>query len=351
MRAAIATADVGDAALGEDPTVNQLEELAAAITGKQAALLVASGTQGNLIALLTHCRSRDAVIVGDRAYTHRFEQGGMAAIGGLYPYTVPNLDDGTMSLDTVGETLQPAIGQMPPVRLLCLESTHNLCYGSPLTAAYTRDAAALAHRHGAAVHLDGARIFNAAKALGVEVRELVQHVDSVTFCLNKGLCAPLGSLLCGTRGFVEKARHVRAMLGGNMHQAGMIAAAGIVALSTMVERLEEDHANARRLAIGIGAMHGYRIDLDRVCTNLIYFDVASGPGAEAIVREARRYGVLLWSSGAQRLRAMTHNDVTTVDIDVALDVLDHVAKGCNRGSQVVSGEVSGPVHPRTAAQS
>ena len=248
MREAMYRAEVGDDVYGEDPTVNRLEAMAAQRMGKEAALFVASGTMGNLVALLTHCGRGDEVILGDRSHSFLFEQGGMAALGGITPWPVPNQPDGTMRLEDIERAIRGDNVHFPRTRLICLENTHNMCNGAPLTAEYTAQVAELAHARGLRVHVDGARIFNAAAALNVGVQELVQEVDSVTFCLSKGLCAPVGSVLCGSADFVAEARRARKVVGGGMRQAGILAAAGIVALEQIADRMGEDHTRARRLA-------------------------------------------------------------------------------------------------------
>lgn len=326
MRKAMAEAEVGDDVFGEDPTVNRLQEMAAAMMGKEAALLVTSGTQGNLVSILAHCGRGDEAIVGDQSHTYLYEQGGMAALGGVHPRVLPNRPDGTIDLDLIEAAIRPENVHFPRSRLLILENTHNRCYGAPLTPEYIRAAAELAHRHGLKVHMDGARIFNAAIALGVDVKELVEPVDSVTFCLSKGLSAPVGSVVCGSREFIEEARRARKVLGGGMRQAGVIAAAGIVALTEMVDRLAEDHANARRLAEGLAQMPAYHVDLQRVYTNIVYFDVVDGRPAEAVVEEAKQRGVLVLAVGPQRIRAVTHYGIEASDIEEALDVFDRIAR-------------------------
>ena len=326
MRKAMMEAEVGDDVFGEDPTVNRLQEMAAAIMGKEEALLVTSGTQGNLVSILAHCARGDEAIVGDLSHTYLYEQGGMAQVGGVHPRVVPNRPDGTLDLDMVEAAIRPDNVHFPRSRLLILENTHNRCYGAPLTPEYIRAAADLAHRHGMKLHIDGARIFNAAIALGVGVKDLVEPADSVTFCLSKGLSAPVGSVVCGTREFIAQARRARKVLGGGMRQAGVIAAAGIVALTEMVDRLAEDHANARRLAEGLAQIPGLEIDLSRVHTNIVYFDVVNGMSAATLAERAKDAGVLVLPTGPQRIRAVTHYGIEAEDIEEALDVLSRVVK-------------------------
>jgi len=325
MREAIYRAEVGDDVFGEDPTVNRLEAMAAERMGKEAALYVASGTMGNLVSLLAHCGRGDEFIVGHLAHTFLYEAGGSAALGGIHPRTVPNQPDGTLDLADIEAAIRPENVHFPRSRLICLENTHNRCGGAVLTPEYTKAVCELAHRHGLAVHLDGARIFNAAVALGVDVKELVEDVDSVQFCLSKGLSAPVGSLICGDEKFIYEARRNRKIVGGGMRQAGIIAAAGIVALEQMVDRLVEDHANARRLAEGLAEIPGLAIDLDRVQTNIVIFELVSErlTPAELQARLDER-GVKLLAIEGRRLRAVTHYGIEAEDIDVALGVIREV---------------------------
>ncbi|MGQ9467904.1 MAG: low-specificity L-threonine aldolase [Anaerolineae bacterium] len=318
MREAMYRAEVGDDVFGEDPTVRRLEEMAAERMGTEAALFVASGTMGNLVALLTHCGRGDEVILGDRSHTFIYEQGGMAALGGITPRPLPNQPDGTLRLEDIRMAIRSENVHFPRTRLVCLENTHNLCDGAPLTAEYTAAVAGLARQHGLRVHLDGARIFNAAAALNCDVRDLVREVDSVMFCLSKGLCAPVGSVLCGSADFIYEARRARKVVGGGMRQAGILAAAGIVALEQMTGRLAEDHARARRLAEGLAQIPG--IQVGPVSTNIFYFwlteDVPLSP--EAFLGRLREQGVLVLGREDGRFRAVTHYWITDEDVEATL---------------------------------
>jgi len=322
MREAIYHAELGDDVFGDDPTVNRFERLAAERVGKEAALLVVSGTMGNLASILTHCGRGAEVILGDRCHTSIYEAGGISALGGIHPRTVPNQPDGTLRLEDIEAAIRPDNVHFPRTRLVCLENTHNRCDGAPLTVPYTAQVVELAHRHGLAVHLDGARIFNAAVALDVDVRELTRGVDSLSFCLSKGLAAPVGSVICGSKDFIAEARRTRKVLGGGMRQAGILAAAGIVALDTMIDRLREDHDNAARLAQGIARIDGLSIDLARVQTNIVYFNVtATGLDAEGLGKSLGARGVRVLSTGPARLRAVTHYGITAADIEQTLFAL------------------------------
>lgn len=318
MREAMYQAEVGDDVYGEDPTVNELETVAAERLGKEAALFVTSGTMGNLVALLTHCGRGDEVILGDRSHTFLFEQGGMASLGGITPHPIPNQKDGTLELEDIEGAVRPDNPHFPVSRLVCLESTHNMCNGTPLSIEYTAQAARIAHSHGLSVHLDGARVFNAAAALDVDVKEIVRHVDSVQFCLSKGLCAPVGSMVCGSADFIVAARRARKVVGGGMRQAGIIAAAGIIALEQMTDRLVEDHRRAKRLAEGLAETPG--IDVAPVSTNILYFELTDGVEKSPAEVEAdlKEQGVLVNSRGGGRFRAVTHYWINDSDIERAI---------------------------------
>jgi threonine aldolase len=326
MRRAMFEAEVGDDVYGEDPTVNRLEAMAAQKLGKEAALFTTSGTQSNITAVLTHTRHGNEVILGSEAHIFWYEVGGAAALAGVILRTVPNDVEGRLNLNDVEQAIRGKNIHYPETTLLCLENTQNRCGGAVLTSEYTREACALAHRYGLKVHLDGARIFNAAVALGVPAEELTRGVDSVGFCISKGLSAPVGSLLCGSRDFVERARKFRKMLGGGMRQAGVLAAAGIVALETMLDRLAEDHANARRLAAGLVRVNGITVVNQLPPTNIIMFDLASDiPVNEFVVRLAAK-GVKVGSRGGNLFRAVTNRMVSAADIDEALSAIETVCK-------------------------
>ena len=318
MREAMAQAVVGDDVFGEDPTVQRLEAMAAELMGKDAALFVASGTMGNLTCLLAHCQRGDEAIVGSEAHVLHYEVGGAAGLGGIQLRPVPNDARGLLDIEAVEATMRGQNIHFPRTALVCLENTHNRCGGGVITPEETAEVVELARRYGAAVHLDGARIFNAAVALGVPAAQLAVEVDSVTFCLSKGLAAPVGSLVCGSGDFVARARKARKMLGGGMRQVGVIAAAGIIALETMIDRLAEDHEHARLLAQGLAQVSGVRIDATSVQTNIVVLNVDDGA---AFQRRLQELGVLTTAFGPSRVRMVTHYGIMRQDIEEALERL------------------------------
>ncbi len=324
MRRAMAEAELGDDVFGEDPTVNRLERLAAERVGKEAAVFVASGTMANLVSLLAHCARGDEAIVGSESHILHYEVAGAAGLGGIQLRPVANDARGMMNPAEIEETIRGENIHFPHTALVCIENTHNRCGGAALTPEDTAAIADVAHRHGVAVHLDGARVFNAAVALSVPAWELTKDVDSVSFCLSKGLSAPVGSLVCGGAEFVAKARKMRKMVGGGMRQAGVIAAGGIVALETMVDRLAEDHENARVLAYGLASIPSLSLDPSRVQTNIVIFDV-EGMSPSAFARQLRERGVLVTAIGHGRLRMNTHYGITRADVEEALERVRAVA--------------------------
>ena len=274
MREAIARAELGDDVYGEDPTVNRLEQTAAALMGKEAGLLVSSGTMGNLIALLTHCGRGTKAIVGTQSHTYCYEAGGASAFGGIMLAPISNRDNGELDLDELKAevfTANDAHFAMPS--LVVLENTHNRCGGSPVKLSHLAEVRELANHRALPMHLDGARIFNAAIALETSAKEIASYPDTVTFCLSKGLACPIGSVLCGSKDFIARAHRIRKLLGGGMRQAGIIAAAGLVALDAMVDRLAEDHQNARALAQGLTLVAGINVRPVAQRTNMVHFDI------------------------------------------------------------------------------
>ena len=326
MRAAMAQAEVGDDVYGEDPTVNRLEAVAAERMGKEAGLFVASGTMANLVAILTHCQRGDEALMGDVGHTFLFEVGGVSALGGVMVHAIPNQPDGTIALDELKASIRPEDIHQPRTKLIVLENTHNRCGGVPLTLEYTRAVGRLAKSEGLALHLDGARIFNAAIALEVAPRELAEPADSVMFCLSKGLCAPVGSVLCGSHEFIGKARKVRKQLGGGMRQAGVLAAAGLVALDRMVDRLEEDHHNALMLARGLADIRGIRLYMDEPRTNMVFVDLEDSvpfTAAEVAGRLWER-GVRVGPVAERGLRLVTHYPIGEAEIATTISEIERL---------------------------
>lgn len=326
MRAAMAQAAVGDDVYGEDPTVNQLQKKAAALVGKEAGLFVPSGTMGNLAAVLAHCGRGDEVILGDRSHTFLFEAGGISALGGVHSHQIPNQPDGTLLLNDLRAAIRSDDPHQPITRLIVLENTHNRCGGVALTVAYTQAAGELAHQQGLRLHLDGARLFNAAAALEVEAAELADPADSVTFCLSKGLSAPVGSVLCGSEDFIARALRVRKMLGGGMRQAGVLAAAGLVALETSIDGLRADHERARQLAQGLARLPTLALDPGTPYTNMVFLSLKETTpwSAAEVADRLAACGVLVGVTGARRFRLVTHRWIDDEGVNRAIEAFSEV---------------------------
>jgi threonine aldolase len=307
MRKAMAEAEVGDDVFGEDPTVDRLEALAAEMLGTEAAVFVSSGTQGNLLALMSHCERGDEYIVGQGAHTYKFEGGGAAVLGSIQPQPLDFEPDGTLNLEKVARAIKPDNIHFARTRLLCLENTQS---GKVLPLTYLEQAAEFVKHHNLSLHLDGARIFNAAVKLNVPVQEISRHFDTISACLSKGLGAPVGSVLCGPKELIKKARRWRKVVGGGMRQAGIIAAAGIIALSRHVERLAEDHANAQLLAEGLSQIEEITFDPTLVQTNMVFISLTKG-STEELAEYLKDRGMLIWPRTPIRL--VTHLDVTAED--------------------------------------
>jgi len=319
MREAMARADVGDDVWGEDPTVQRLEAMAAQRLGKPAGLFVTSGTQGNLISVVTHTHPGQEVIVDFDSHVFNNEVAGAPIIGQVQMRPTKTAR-GFLSPEQVREAIRPANIHVPTTGLVCIENTHNRHGGTCCTPEEIAAVAAVAHEAGVPVHLDGARLFNAAVALKRPAADFTRHTDSVTFCVSKGLSAPVGSVICGSLDFIERARRWRKMLGGGMRQVGILAAAGIVALERMVDRLAEDHGTARRLAEGLAAMPGLRVDLATVQTNIVIIGVERGPAATAdLVKGCAARKVKVHAMGPSAIRCVTHKDIDAEDISRALE--------------------------------
>ncbi len=325
MREAMAQAEVGDDVFNEDPTLHRLQDLAAEKLGMEAALYLPSGTMGNLVSLLTHCGRGDEIILGDRSHIFLNEVGGLSALGGIHPHTVPNRDDGTLPLDALEDAIRHSNLHYPPTRLICLENTQNYCFGSPLTPQYMDSVAELAGKYGLRVHLDGARIFNASVALSIDVRELTRQADSVMFSLSKGLSAPVGSVIAGPRDWLEQARKWRKMVGGGMRQAGHLAAAGIVALETQIDRLQEAHQNTQTLAQGLKRLPGIQIEPEKNPTNILFFQLDHPKVTpEDFLERMESQGVKLLLIKGGLFRAVMNRMVTPEHTESALGIAQEI---------------------------
>ena len=309
-------------------------------TNKEAALFVASGTMGNLASVLAHCDRGRVAVLGDQSHIFCYEAGGASALGGVVYHTLPNAPDGTLPLDALEAVLRPTTvdPHVAQTGVICLENTHNRCGGTVLPVAYFDEVAAIAARHGVPIHLDGARLFNASVATGAPISAWTDRVTSVSICLSKGLAAPVGSVIAGPRDFIARARRIRKMLGGGMRQAGVLAAAGRVALDQMVDRLAEDHALARRLAIGLAALPGITLNPALVETNIVVIELAHGLDPATVLDRLASRGVRLIGFGGRRLRAVTHFGITADDCDRAVEVCGAVLR--DLGADVVEREQS-----------
>ena len=317
MRNAMATAVVGDDVMGEDPTVNQLEKMAADLAGMEASLFVASGTMGNLVSVLAHCDRGDEVVLGDKSHLYRGEAGGISVLGSVSFKPLQNQEDGTIDINQLFESISPDDFHFSKTKVIALENTQNHCGGAVLLPEYVEKVSNFTNKHGLLLHMDGARIFNAAVYLGLNLSTLLENVDSVSICLSKGLSAPVGSLVCGSDEFISKARRIRKMLGGGMRQAGIIAAAGIIALEKMVDRLSEDHINAKKLAVGLSKIPNIGIDIDQVQTNIIFFEIKEVSDLK-LASLLENKGVKIYPR-KPKWRIVTHSGITSTDVDIVLD--------------------------------
>jgi len=326
MRQAMATAEVGDDVLGEDPTVNLLQDNMASLLGKEASLFVPSGTMANQVAIKTHIQPGDEIIIDQDAHIYYYECGATAVISGGQFHCLPG-ERGILPAEAIEAAIRPADIHQPPSRLVCLENTHNRGGGSTYTVEQTRSIANLTSRHHIKVHLDGARLFNAALANHTTVDDFASQVDSVSICFSKALGAPVGSVLCGPADFIDEARRYRKMLGGGMRQVGILAAACLYAIDNHVDRLVEDHDNARKLALGLAQISGIQINPQSVVTNIVLFDVAgTGVAADLLAERLKAEGVLTIPFGPTTIRAVTHMDVSAAEIDKALEIIARFLK-------------------------
>jgi threonine aldolase len=331
MLEAIRHAELGDDVFGEDPTVNRLEEMAAEKMGKEAALLVTSGTQANLVSLMSNTRRGELVILEAEAHMYWYEVGGISAIAGLLPWPLKSTL-GALNPADVEAAIRPKNIHFPEPTLICVENTHNRHGGTVIMPDQIKAISDVAKANGLKLYMDGARVFNAAVALKVDVKEFTRHVDNLMFCLSKGLSCPVGSLVVGTQKFVDRARKTRKVLGGGMRQAGIIAAAGIVALEKMIDRLEEDHGNARRLAEGIAKIEGIAVNMERVQTNMVLFDVGGLGVADGLfLSKLKENGVLALTNAKNKVRMVTHRGIEKEHVEKAITATENVANELNSG--------------------
>jgi len=327
MRKAMAEAEVGDDVFSEDPTVNRLEKIAASRMGKEAAVFVPSGTMGNLISMLSHCSRGDEVILGDQSHIFLNEVGGISALGGIHPHIISNESDGTLNLETVEKKIRASDLHYPPTRVIALENTHNYCMGTPIKPEYMQQIGNLAKRYNLKIHVDGARIFNASVAMRVDVKDLVREVDSVMFCLSKGLSAPVGSLVCGNKKFIDEARKWRKMVGGGMRQSGHLAAAGIIALDELVNELKKDHSNAQALAQGLSMLRGIVLKPALIKTNIIFFSLehpALSP--EEYLKKLELQGIKMLMIEPGVFRAVLHREISEFQVEQVIRTSEELTK-------------------------
>ena len=327
MRKAMSEAEVGDDVFSEDPTVNQLEKIAAERMGKEAAIFVPSGTMGNLISILSHCERGDEVILGDQSHIFLNEVGGLSALGGIHPHIIKNEPDGTLDLKTIEQKIRTSDIHYPPTRLITLENTHNYCMGSPISPEYMRQVGNLAQKYNLKIHIDGARIFNAAIALKLDVKDLLCEADSVMFCLSKGLSAPVGSIVCGSKNFIHKTRKWRKMVGGGMRQSGHLAAAGIIALNDLTDRLKEDHSNAQKLAQGLARLKRIVLKPELIKTNIIFFSLEHSnikPKTFLENLEAQGIKILMIHEGVFRI--VLHREISETQVELVIKAITSLTK-------------------------
>ena len=327
MRKAMSEAEVGDDVFSEDPTVNQLEKIAAERMGKEAAIFVPSGTMGNLISILSHCERGDEVILGDQSHIFLNEVGGLSALGGIHPHIIKNEPDGTLDLKTIEQKIRTSDIHYPPTRLITLENTHNYCMGSPISPEYMRQVGNLAQKYNLKIHIDGARIFNAAIALKLDVKDLLGEADSVMFCLSKGLSAPVGSIVCGSKNFIHKTRKWRKMVGGGMRQSGHLAAAGIIALNDLTDRLKEDHSNAQKLAQGLARLKRIVLKPELIKTNIIFFSLEhSNIKPETFLENLEAQGIKILMIHEGVFRIVLHREISETQVELVIKAMKEITK-------------------------
>ena len=337
MLEAITNAKLGDDVFQEDPTVNKLEEQSANMLGKEAGLLVPSGTMGNLVSILTHCQRGTEILLGDKSHTFYYEAGGISSFGGIHSHQLKNQPDGTIDIDDIKSAIRVDNVHFPKTSAITLENTHNLCNGSPILPEYVRDVSNITRNNDMQLHIDGARIFNAAVSLDIDVKDLVKDANSITFCLSKGLSAPIGSVICGSEKFIYYARRNRKALGGGMRQAGIIASAGIVSLDTMIDQIRKDHTNTQRLVEGISRIEGLSIDRENIKSNILYFDIEEGKKrCDELAKQTANKNVYpvdiildniyFFETSPSRFRLVTHHGITSDDIEKTIIELKDMVK-------------------------
>ena len=327
MRKAMSEAEVGDDVFSEDPTVNQLEKIAAERMGKEAAIFVPSGTMGNLISMLSHCKRGDEVILGDQSHIFLNEVGGLSALGGIHPHIIKNKPDGTLDLKIIEQKIRASDLHYPPTRLITLENTHNYCMGSPISPEYMSQVGNLAQKYNLKIHIDGARIFNAAIALKLDVKDLLCEADSVMFCLSKGLSAPVGSIVCGSKNFIHKTRKWRKMVGGGMRQSGHLAAAGIIALNDLTDRLKEDHSNAQKLAQGLASLKRIVLKPELIKTNIIFFSLEhSNIKPETFLENLEAQGIKILMIHEGVFRIVLHREISETQVELVIKAMKEITK-------------------------
>lgn len=326
MLEAIRCAELGDDVFREDSTVNRLEEMAAEKMGKEAALLVTSGTQANLVSVMSNTERGNSIILEADSHIYWYEVGGISAIGGVFPIPVEG-KLGVLDPRDVEGAIRPRNIHFPETNLICIEDTHNRAGGTIVTPDQIKAISDVAKKHGLRLYMDGARVFNAAVALKTDVKEFTKHVDNLMFCLSKGLSCPIGSLIVGSEEFIERARKMRKILGGGMRQAGIIAAPGLIALENMVDRLEEDHRNAALLAEGLANIDGISVDMRTIQTNIVLLDVEfPGVTSEGFISTLKAHGVLALPRGEKKVRMVTHRGIKGEDVERTLSIIEDIAR-------------------------
>ncbi len=325
MRKVMYDAEVGDDVYKEDPSVNKLQEMASIITGKEDSLLVSSGTMGNLVSLLTLTNRGDEIILGNKCHVYAWEGSGVSIFGGISMKIIKNNEDGTFDLNELRNSINPVDDHKPKTTTISIENTHNECGGSPLELEFISEVKNISKKNNLKVHMDGARLFNASIAQNESIEDIVKNVDSLTFCLSKGLGCPVGSIISGSRDFINQARRWRKSIGGGMRQAGIIASAGIYALENMVDRLEEDHINAKKLANGLSNISGINIDNEYVKTNILRFELSTKINQDKFIRDMKKEGVL-FNSYYGAIRMVTNCSVSSKDIEKVIDVTSKIIR-------------------------